>query len=86
MVCGHRSLVPVGDSASGEVIWGEFHLDLVAWQDADVVHAHFAGDVRQYLVPVVEFDLEHGVRQRFEDLALEDDRIFLWLWQGILLT
>ena len=50
------------------------------------MHSHFSGDVREHLVSIVEFDLEHGIRQRLEDLALEYDRIFLWLGQGILLT
>ena len=81
-----RSLVPVGDPTSGEVVRSQFHLDLVAWEDPDVVHPHLPGNVREYLVSVVEFDLEHGIRQRFEDLALEYNRIFLWLGQGILLT
>jgi hypothetical protein len=80
------SLVPIGDPTSGEVVRGQFHLDLVAREDSDVVHPHLPGDVREHLVSIVEFDLEHGVRQRFEDLALEYDRIFLWLGQGILLT
>src|SRR6056297_627520 len=81
-----RSLVPVGDATSSEVVRSQFHLDLVAWEDADVVHPHLSGDVCEHLVSVVEFDLEHGVRERLEDLALEYDRIFLWLCQGILLT
>ena len=50
------------------------------------MHPHLSGNVREYLVSIVEFDLEHGIRQRFEDLALEYNRIFLWLGQGILLT
>src|SRR6056297_1302542 len=79
-------LVPIRDPTPGEVVGGEFHLHLVAGEDADVVHAHLAGDVRQDFVPVVERDLEHGVRKRFEDLAFQHDRIFLWLRQGILLA
>ena len=79
-------LVPVRDATPGEVVGSEFHLHLVAGEDADVVHAHLAGDVGQDFVPVVERDLEHCVRKRFEDLALEHDRVFLWLWQGLLLT
>ena len=84
--CSLVSLVSIGDPTAGEVVRSEFHLDLVAWEDSDVVHPHLPGDVREHLVSVVEFDLEHGSRQRLEDLALEYDRIFLWLGQGILLT
>ena len=79
-------LVPVRDATSGEVVGGEFHLHLVAGENADVVHAHLSGDVGQDFVPVVERDLEHGDRKRFEDLAFQHDRVFLGLWQGLLLT
>jgi hypothetical protein len=37
--------------------------------------------VGQHLVAVVELDPEHGVGQRFGDLALEHDRVFLGLRQ-----
>ena len=36
------SLVAVGNSTPGEVIWSEFDLDFVARQDADVVHTHLS--------------------------------------------
>ena len=78
--------VSVRDATSGEVVWGEFHLHLVAGENTDVVHPHLSGDVRQDCVAVFELDLEHCVRQRFEDLAFQHDRIFLGLWQGLLLT
>src|SRR3954467_12391008 len=76
-----RSLVPVGDPASAEVVRGQLHLDAIPRQDADVVHAHLSGDVGQYLVAVLELDPEHGVRQRLDDRPLEDDRVFLGLGQ-----
>jgi hypothetical protein len=41
--------------------------------------------VRQHLMVIFELDLEHGVRKGFEDHAFQHDRIFLWLWQGLLL-
>ena len=75
-------LVPVRDATPSEVVGGEFHLHLVAGKDADVVHAHLSGDVGQDFVPVVERDLEHCVRKRFEDLAFQHDRVFLGLGQN----
>src|SRR3954452_13312678 len=57
------SLVAVGDATSGEVVGSEFHLNLVAGQDADVVHPHFPGDVRQHFVAIFELDPEHRVRE-----------------------
>lgn len=78
--------VSVRDATPSEVVWGEFHLHLVAGENANVVHPHLSGDVRQDCMAVFEFDLEHCVRQRFEDRAFQHDRIFLGLWQGLLLT
>src|SRR5688572_8251954 len=75
------SLVPVGDPASGEVVRGDLHLDTVARQDADAVHAHLAAAVRQHLVAVLQFDLEHGVGEGLDDGPLQHDRVFLGLGQ-----
>ena len=80
------SLEAVRDATSGEVVRGEFYLHLVARQDADVVHPHLAGDVRQHLVAVVELDTEHGVGQRLQDRAFEHDGVFFGLGQEELLT
>jgi len=57
-------LVAIRDTASGEVVGSEFNLHLVAGQNADVVHPHLSGDVRQDLVAILEFDPEHCVRER----------------------
>ena len=38
---------------------------------------HLAGDVSEDLVPVVELDLEHRVREGLDDLALHLDLLFL---------
>jgi hypothetical protein len=40
--CVLLSLVAIRDTASGEVVRGEFHLHLVAWEDSDVVHPHLS--------------------------------------------
>jgi hypothetical protein len=74
--CVLFSLVPICNTASGEVVWGEFHLHLVAWKNADVVHSHLPGDVRKNLVPIFQFDTKHRVRKRLDDRSFEDDRIF----------
>lgn len=79
------SLVSIGDPTSGEVVWGEFNLNLVARQDTDVVHPHLSGDVGQNLVAVFEFDAEHRVRERLGDRSFQDDCVFLRLCQWTLL-
>jgi hypothetical protein len=75
-------LVSIRDATTGEVVWGEFHLHLVAWEDSDVVHPHFPRDVRQHLVAILELDPEHCIGQRFEDRAFEHDGVVFWLGQG----
>ena len=79
---GLLSLVPVGDTTSGEVVGGEFHLNLVAREDTDVVHPHLAGDMGKNLVPVLQLDAKHRVRERLEDRSFKDDRIFFRFRQG----
>src|SRR3954466_3859886 len=71
------SLVAVDDPAPGEVVRRELHDDPVLRQDADVVLAHLAADVRENAVPVGELDPEHGVRERLDDAALDLDGPFL---------
>jgi hypothetical protein len=55
-------LVSIGDPTSGEVVRGEFNLDLVTGQDSDVMHPHLSGDMGQNLVAVFELDTKHCVR------------------------
>jgi hypothetical protein len=49
---------------------GEFHPHAVAQQDTDVVPAHFAREVSQYLVAIVKPYAELGGWQCFNDGAL----------------
>src|SRR6478609_2656372 len=74
-------LVAVRDPTPGEVVGGELHLHLVAGEDADVVHAHLPGDVRQHLVAVLQLHPEHGVREGLEDRAFEHDGVVFRLGQ-----
>src|SRR5689334_21658916 len=76
------SLVSIGDTAPCQVVRGQLHLHLVAGSDADVVHAHLPGDVRQHLVPVLQLDTEHGVRQRLDHRSLHQDHVVLGLDQS----
>ena len=59
---GARGLfVSVGDPALCQVIRGHLELDAVARQDADEVFAHFARDVGEYNVAIVQFYAKHRV-------------------------
>ena len=75
-------LVAVRDSTPGEVVGSQLYLNLVAGQDTDVVHPHLSGDVRQNLVAILEFDTEHGVRQRLDNGAFEHNGVFFRLRQN----
>src|SRR5919197_2934285 len=75
--CGQDLLVAVDDPATRQVVRRQLHHDPVVREDADVVHAHLAADVCQDLVAVLELDLEHGVRQRLDDSALDLDGTLL---------
>ena len=79
---GFPSLVAIGDATPLEVVRRELHLDSVTGEDADVMHAHLAGDVGQDLVAVLQLDTEHCVGKGLDHLPLEDDRIFLGFRQG----
>ncbi|VXC32789.1 hypothetical protein AERO9AM_60115 [Aeromicrobium sp. 9AM] len=56
-------LVAVDDAAAGEVVRRELHHNAVLGEDADVVLAHLAADVRENLVAVGQLHAEHRVRK-----------------------
>jgi hypothetical protein len=74
-------LVAIGDPTSAEVVGRDLHLDTVAGEDADPVHAHLPGAVGEDGVAVLQLDTEHGIGERFSDRPLKHDRIFLGLGQ-----
>lgn len=69
-------LEAIGDTAARQVVNRKLDGYLVARQDFDVVHAHFAGNMRQNLMAVLEFDLEHRVRKGFENRSFKFDDVF----------
>src|SRR5699024_7902654 len=71
-------LVAVADPSAGEVVVRQLHDHAVLRQDADVVLPHLAADVGEDLMPVLELDAEHCVRQRLDHTALDlDGSVFL---------
>ena len=55
-------LVPINDSASGEVVWTQFYDHTIFRQDADVVLSHLPADVGENFVSIGELDAEHRIR------------------------
>ena len=65
------------DSASGEVVGGEFDFDFVAGEDADEMLAHFSGDVAEDFAggaALLEAKLEHRVGQGGGNGGFDFDR------------
>jgi hypothetical protein len=60
-------LVPVNDPAAREVIRRKLDRDAIPGQNADEILAHFAGDVGQHLMLVLELDAKHRVRKGLND-------------------
>src|ERR1043166_48858 len=60
-----------------QIIGRQLNRDLVARQDADVVHAHLAGDMTQYYVAVFQFYSKSSIWQGFNDLPLHLYGLFL---------
>jgi hypothetical protein len=65
------------DPALAQIVRGEFDRDLVARENADVVHAHLPGYVSQQHMAIFQFDPKRSVREVFNDLTLHLDNIVL---------
>jgi hypothetical protein len=70
-----RSLPAVDQTAAGEVVGGELHLDAVADEDTDAGTPHLARQVGKDLVVVVELHLEVARTQGLGDDSLKNDDI-----------
>ena len=75
-------LVAIRNATSGEVIWRELYLHLVARKNTDVVHSHLSGDMRQNFVAVLKLHPKHGVRQGLKDRSFEQNGVIFGLGQN----
>src|SRR5690606_27063216 len=66
----------VGNAALAQVIRRQLNAHLVTSENADVVLAHLAGDVRGNDVPVFQLHAEHGVGQGVDDSAFHFEAVF----------
>jgi hypothetical protein len=67
-----------GDATLGHVIRREFQGDLVACQDAYVVHAHLASGISHEFVTIVQSDTVTRVREHLADHAGTFPAFLLW--------
>src|ERR1700676_1492748 len=68
--------IAVDDASAIQIIRRKLDGDFVAGQNANEILAHLAGNVRQHLVLVFEFDLEHSIRQRLKNRCHHLNRVF----------
>lgn len=66
-----------GDSALGRVVDGNFHRDLIARENADIVHSELTGNMSRDNHVIRKLNLERSVRQRFHDCTFELNYIIL---------
>jgi hypothetical protein len=64
------------DSATIQIVGGNFDRNAVSRDDADEVLPHLAGDVRQHFMSVVQRDTKLRVRQRLADGTFNFDGLF----------
>ena len=72
-----KLLIPVNNSPAIQIVRTQLDGHPVTRQNADEVLSHASGNMRQYLVLVLQFHLEHRIRQRFDDHRHYFNRIFL---------
>ncbi len=73
-----RLLGAVDDPTAGKIVGRHLHANMVAQQDADVILAHPAGQVRQNVHPIFKLDSELSARQRLDHYTVHFDLIFLF--------
>jgi hypothetical protein len=59
--------IPEGDPGLCQIVWTHFQLHFITWQNFDVVHPHFTGNMCCHNVSVFKFNPEHGVAQCFNN-------------------
>lgn len=67
--------MPERDSATSQVVRRKLNHHPVARQYTNVILPHSTAEVTEHLVAILEFDLEHRVRKRLENLPFNRDRI-----------
>src|SRR5437879_2958660 len=72
-----RSLIPVDDSPTRQIVGRELDGHLIARKNANKIFAHLARNMRQHLVLIVQLHPKHRVRQRLDHRGHHLDGVFL---------
>jgi len=70
------SFIPEGDAAARQIIRGQLHPYFISRKDPDKIHADLSGNMGQDLMPILQFDTEHCIGQRFRNDSLDFNRFF----------
>ena len=73
---GSRLAAAESNSAFGEIVGSQLNRDLVASKDADVMFAHFAGDMGNDHMAVFQLNTEQGIGQRLDNSAFHFNMVF----------
>jgi len=73
---GFRSTNAPDDARLVQIVGRHFHLHAVAHGEADKLFSHLAGDGRQHLMLVVEFNSKHRPGQDSQDFSFDFDVLF----------
>ena len=75
--------VAVGDSPSGQVVSRNLDLNAVSGKNTDVMLTHFAAQMAENFVSIVQLDAEVTALERFNRLTFEQDGVVLLFRQTI---
>ena len=68
----------INDSTFGQIIGGEFHANLVTWNDPDEVLSHSSGNVSHHLRPGFQLNAEPSVSQCLCHCAFDLEGFFFF--------
>jgi hypothetical protein len=71
-------LISESNAAFVEAVGGELDFDAVSGEDFDVVHTHFACDVAQNHVAIVQLDAKRSVGEGFDHFAVDLDYVIFY--------
>lgn len=71
---GSHLFFAVSDPSPRQIIGGKFDGDAVARKNTNIEFAHFAGNMGQDDMSVIEFDPEHCIGKGFNDRPFNFDR------------
>lgn len=72
-----KLFISVGDAAAAQVVRRQFNRNAISGQNFNIMHSHFAGNVRQNPVIIFKDDSERSILQAFLDNTVNLYGLFL---------